>query len=92
MAQQAPSEKKESFVYTDSCAESVALVGDFTQWEQHPIALKKQKDGTWKATVPLQPGWHEYRFLVDGQWRDDDACVQRKLNAFGAENCIREVS
>ena len=91
MAHQAQSKKKESFTYVDPCAENVTVVGDFTDWEQHPIALKKQKDGTWKATVPLDPGLHEYRFLVDGQWRDDAECAQRKMNAFGAENCLRDV-
>ena len=91
MAQLAPSKKKESFTYIDPCAENVAVVGDFTVWEQHPIALRKQKNGDWKATVSLDPGLHEYRFLVDGQWRDDAACAQRTPNAFGAENCVREV-
>ena len=58
------SKKKESFTYFAPGAGNVLLVGDFTGWEQQPIALKKNKDGTWKATVPLDPGVHEYRFNV----------------------------
>ena len=91
MARQIESKKKESFTYFAPSAANVTLVGDFTDWEQNPINLKKQKDGTWTATVPLEPGAHEYRFKVDGQWRDDDQCAQRKPNVFGEQNCVREV-
>jgi len=31
----------------------------------------KLKNGEWKATAALGEGQHEYRYLVDGQWRDD---------------------
>ena len=41
--------------------------------------------------MPLEPGVHEYRFLVDGQWRDDEHCPERKPNGLGALNCVREV-
>lgn len=88
---QVKSKKKEAFTYFAPSAANVLLAGDFTDWEEHPISLKKQKDGSWKATVPLEPGTHEYRFLVDGQWRDDETCPARKPNAFGELNCLREV-
>jgi len=91
MAMQVKSKKNESFTYFAPSAENVLLAGDFTDWEQHPVRLKKQNDGSWKATVPLEPGAHEYRFLVDGQWRDDETCSARRPNAFGAQNCVREV-
>ena len=84
--------KKESFELIEPYASEVQLVGDFTDWEQKPIALKRQKDGCWKATVPLDPGTHQYRFIVDGQWRDDSACSQRATNPFGSQNCVRDVS
>jgi 1,4-alpha-glucan branching enzyme len=84
--------KKESFEIVEPNAAAVLLVGDFTGWERDPIALKRQKDGWWKATVPLDPGPHQYRFLVDGQWRDDTQCSQRAPNPFGSQNCVRQVS
>ena len=83
--------KNESFTYVAPTAVNVLLAGDFTGWEQNPISLKKQKDGSWTATIPLDPGLHEYRFLVDGQWRDEEQCCARKPNGFGAQNCVREV-
>jgi 1,4-alpha-glucan branching enzyme len=84
-------QKKESFTYFAPSAENVILVGDFTAWEQNPVSLKRQKDGTWKASISLEPGDHEYRFMVDGQWQDDTECTQRKPNGFGQQNCIRQV-
>jgi len=53
-----------------------------------PVDLRKLKNGEWKATLPLAEGKHEYRYLVDGQWRDDPNCRTRIPNAFGGENCV----
>ena len=88
-----PSSKKEkeSFTYFAPSAENVMLVGDFTEWEQKPVSLKKQKDGTWKANVELEAGEYQYRFLVDGQWQNDEQCPERRDNGFGQQNCIRQV-
>jgi 1,4-alpha-glucan branching enzyme len=83
--------KKETFSYVQPNARNVMLVGSFTEWEQHPIELKKQKDGTWRTTVSLDPGEYEYRYLVDGEWCDDASCPMRKPNPFGEANCVREV-
>jgi 1,4-alpha-glucan branching enzyme len=84
--------KKETFQIVEPGATNVLLVGDFTDWNHNPIPLKRQKDGVWKAIVALEPGSHEYRFLVDGQWRDDGQCDARRPNPFGGENCVRDVA
>lgn len=89
---QAASKKKESFTYFGPSAENVLIAGDFTGWAENPVSLKKQADGSWRTTIPLDPGVHEYRFLVDGQWQDDEKCPTRKPNGFGAQNCVREVT
>jgi hypothetical protein len=46
----------------------------------------------WTAIVPLEPGQHAYRFIVDGQWQDDPSCTRRVPNAYGTENSVIEVS
>jgi 1,4-alpha-glucan branching enzyme len=84
--------KKETFQVVEPEATNVLLVGDFTEWDRRPIPLKKQKDGLWRTTVALEPGAHEYLFLVDGQWREDAQCNVRRANPFGGQNCVREVS
>lgn len=83
--------KKETFSFDDPGATSVQVVGDFSDWEKKPVNLKKDKAGKWKATIPLNPGTYQYRFIVDGQWRDDPACTTRTANPYGETNCVRQV-
>ena len=84
--------KKQTFRLTAPNAKSVLLVGDFTQWQQHAIPLQRQGDGVWATTVELQPGKHAYRFLVDGEWRDDPECKLRVPNPFGSQDMVREAA
>ena len=83
--------KRQAFSFTAPGALSVQLVGDFTHWQQRPINLRKEADGVWRTTVELEPGLHHYRFLVDGQWRNDPSCTLRVPNPFGSENSVRQV-
>lgn len=69
-------------------AHSVQLAGDFTDWQAAPLDLKRQQDGIWKATISLEPGEHQYRLLVDGQWQDDPNCAMHLPNEFGSQNCV----
>lgn len=80
--------QKVTFSFNAPSAQSVLLAGDFTGWNQAPVALKKDKSGVWKKTISLPPGTYEYRLLVDGEWRDDPECHTKKANQFGGENCV----
>jgi len=83
--------RQQSFAFSAPDALSVQLVGDFTQWQERPINLRKGMDGVWRTTVELSPGTHHYRFLVDGQWQDDPECILRAPNPFGGEDMMRQV-
>ena len=72
-------------------ARRVSVVGTFSDWEKHPVELVKDTAGNWTATVPLMPGQYEYRFVVDGAWRNDPDCSERVANPFGTENCVLSV-
>ncbi len=80
--------KKVVFSCAAPGAQSVLVAGDFTGWQQAPLALKKDKTGVWKKSVTLPPGRYEYRLLVDGEWRDDPQCSHRHPNQFGGQNCV----
>ena len=84
--------RNETFHFTDSNAMSVLLVGDFTHWQQQPIAMQKGANGVWSATVDLPPGKHSYRFIVDAEWRDDPECTVRVPNPFGGHDMVREAA
>jgi chromosome partitioning protein len=67
------------------------VAGEFTDWEKKAIDMTANKDGSWQASVALPPGRHRYRFLVDGQWQDDQNASERVPNPFGTCDCVIEV-
>ena len=86
------SSRTQTFAFSAPGATSVQLVGDFTHWQERPINLQKGADGIWRTTVTMEPGAHHYRFLVDGEWRDDPECTVRTPNPFGGQNMMRQVA
>ena len=92
MARQIETKRTVTFAYKAPAAKRVSLAGNFTNWDQAPVSLRKSKEGLWQTTLSLVPGNYEYRLLVDGQWQDDPQCPTRLANPFGTENCIRTVA
>jgi 1,4-alpha-glucan branching enzyme len=72
-------------------AREVCLTGDFNHWDSRANLMKKDKKGTWKTILSLQPGRYEYRFVKDGNWENDPACSNCVPNQFGSCNCVRVV-
>ena len=64
MASKQISRKQQVFSITAPTAKTVMLAGDFTEWQQKPIQLKKEPTGVWRTAVELTPGTHRYRFIV----------------------------
>jgi 1,4-alpha-glucan branching enzyme len=84
-------EWKQTFSFSAPEAHSVLLAGDFTRWLKNPIPLRKQPDGVWRTTASLKPGTYHYRFVVDGEWRDDPECTVRVQNPLGTQNDVIQV-
>jgi 1,4-alpha-glucan branching enzyme len=70
----------------------VLLAGDFTNWQEEPIPMKRAVEGVWETAIPLAPGTYQYRFIADGEWRDDPDCVLNAPNQFGGHNAVRVVA
>lgn len=87
-----PKRRRIQFLFPDSAAEQVFLVGDFNKWKENSHPMKKGDDGVWKKIVMLQPGRYEYKFRVDDHWEEDPANAHRCLNEFGTFNCVIHVS
>jgi len=85
-------EVEQTFSIRAPGARSVHLAGDFTNWQQGAIPMKPASNGLWSVSVALPAGNYQYRFLVDGEWRDDPECGQRAPNPFGSQNMVRIVS
>jgi 1,4-alpha-glucan branching enzyme len=91
MARKNPNVKRQTFLITAPGAVSVMLAGDFTHWLQGAIPMQKQADGVWMASVELASGNYHYRFIVDGQWRDDPESTLRMPNPYGSQDSVRQV-
>jgi len=91
MAKQIETQKNQTFRITAPTAQKVSLVGDFTNWQERLILMKKGNDGVWTTTVGLAPGKHNYLFLVDDEWRDDPECPLHVPNPHGGQNMVRQV-
>lgn len=69
-------------------AGEVVLAGTFNGWDPSP--LKRDEQGVWGTSLLLTPGTYEYRFLVDGEWRNDPE-AEAAPNPYGTQNCVRVV-
>jgi len=77
------------FVFVDSTARSVALVGDFNGWTKGVTPLSPGgRKGAWVVSVPLALGRHEYAFIVDGtRWVADPFAIPLH-DEFGTESSV----
>lgn len=80
------------FVFVDSGAASVELVGDFNEWTRGAAALEPSgAPGVWAVSVALTPGRHEYAFIVNGsRWVADPLAV-KSSDDFGTESSVIRV-
>ena len=69
-------------------AREVILMGDFNNWNPKTHPMKSDENGMWSKTVMLPAGTHEYKFLIDGNWRLDPQNLQTCLNCFGSQNNV----
>ncbi|MEM1270450.1 MAG: isoamylase early set domain-containing protein [Bacteroidota bacterium] len=75
----------------DAAAESVAVLGEFNNWDPaaNTLALKKKK-GVWTTTVSLKPGnEYAFRYLADGnEWSNDEDADRVEANTYGTTNSV----
>ena len=66
-------------------AQQVSLAGDFTDW-QPAHTLTRSEPGVWTVVVPLDPGIHNYSFIVDGERWVADPNAPAVDDGFGGLN------
>ena len=73
-------------------ATGALLLGEFNNWNSDDaIILKKQKDGSMKATTTLEEGrTYQYRYLLsDGRWVNDHRADEYvPVTGYHVENCV----
>lgn len=78
------------FVLVAPGAQSVALVGDFNDWEAGATPLRAVSAGqVWSVEVPLVAGRHRYAFVVDDdRWVADPSAPRAPGDDFGAPSSV----
>lgn len=84
------SDGKVRFAYHNDTAQSVALAGDFNNWDGTASKMMKDQKGLWTIDVgALAPGRYQYKFIIDGRdWVEDPDNGLKAPNNFGGLNSV----
>ena len=81
------------FVLEAPTARTVAVAGDFNEWDARHVLEDPDADGVWTGRVPLQPGVHQYMFVIDGtEWVTDPGAERWTDDGFGNRNAVLAVA
>jgi hypothetical protein len=74
-------------------ARSVALAGDFNDWDAARVLMRREASGLWTVDVPLTPGRYRYVFVVDGRrFVADPAAPRAAGDDFGTPTSVVTVA
>ncbi len=81
------------FVFVaEPSVKSVTLAGTFNGWNSSALPLKRGADGTtWRLILPLRPGRHLYKFVLDGTHWTADPNAQTELDGDGNANSVLDL-
>lgn len=68
-------------------ANKVVLAGSFNNWNTMQNTMQKTDSG-WVSCMPLSPGKHTYKYIIDGRWHEDPANQQTENNEHGTVNSV----
>ena len=78
--------------YRHPAANDVRIAGDFNGWvPDKGVRSLIESDGetrVWTKILRLPPGTYQYRYVVDGEWRDDPENPECEPNAVGGRNSV----
>ena len=80
---------KVTFEIDSSSANQIFVAGDFNNWKETDLALKKQKNGSFKLSINLATdNKYEFRYIIDGNWANERDADEYQQNEFGSENSV----
>ena len=81
--------------FKDSAAGDVRIAGDFNGWVPdrgvRSLIASEGQERVWTKVLTLEPGTYQYRYVVDGEWREDPANPQSAPGPTGQPNSILHV-
>ncbi|MCA9537629.1 MAG: isoamylase early set domain-containing protein [Myxococcales bacterium] len=72
-------------------ARTVAVAGDFNNWQPEALAMKANAAGIWVAKAELPRGRYSYMYVVDGNWVTPPDAQQTQDDGFGARNAVLDI-
>jgi len=90
VAERFPALEEQEVIFTTLAPEAreVNVAGNFNDWRPEATPMKNTGEGEWVGRLMLRAGQYEYRFVVDGQWREDARAPQRVPNPHGGFNSV----
>lgn len=80
------------FVQPLTLGNEVCVVGDFNAWSPTASPMRRNEGmGVYELCVPMDPGEHRYRLVVDGHWLADPYNSEWLLDSFGNPNSMIRV-
>ena len=76
--------------YQNPTASSVGVAREFSDWKVLP--LTKTETGQWSLTLSLTPGRYAYKFVVDGEWKQDPPNSESTPDGLGGANSVKVVA
>jgi chromosome partitioning protein len=81
--------------FRDSAAGDVRIAGDFNGWVPdrgvRSLIASEGQTRVWTKVLTLEPGTYQYRYVVDGEWREDPANPRSAPGPTGQPNSILHV-
>jgi chromosome partitioning protein len=78
--------------FRDQSASDVRIAGDFNGWvpDKGVRSLIEAEGETrvWTKILQLPPGTYQYRYVVDGEWREDPENPERASNEVGRSSVL----
>jgi len=78
--------------YRDALAHDVRIAGDFNGWVPDKDVRSRLhvagRERIWTKLLTLPPGTYRYRYLVDGEWREDPANPEHAPAPLGGRHSV----
>lgn len=70
----------------------VYLAGTFNNWDAGADRMKDTDgDGIYEITLTLEPGSYQYKFVIDGRWKEDPYSASYADDGYGGKNSVLAV-
>jgi chromosome partitioning protein len=78
--------------FSDQVASDVQIAGDFNGWIPdkgvRSLIESEGMERVWTKILHLPPGTYQYRYVVDGEWREDPANPESATGVAGEPNSV----